>query len=219
MDRVYYLMGQITYGAPASFTESLRREFGISTFIETGTFKGDTSAWAAERFAKVLTIEASEALHKAAEKRFQGTKNVSVFFGDSPSILRRVIPGLKEPALFWLDAHYTNAPDAAGQSGGECPLLDEIAAINEDQHDHFVMIDDARLFITPPPPPHRADEWPNISEVLSALTTGRPERQIMIVHDIIFSAPRGAKLIVAKEAGSPLDFMRNRIRRALQREA
>ena len=33
-----------------------------------------------------------------------------------------------------------------------CPLLNEIEGINRSPHEHFVFIDDARLFMSPRPP-------------------------------------------------------------------
>jgi hypothetical protein len=189
-------MGAVSYGIPTEMALVLREAFGINTFVETGTFRGNTSAWAARHFERVVTIEASDVLYADAQKRFQGT-NVSVLHGKSPDVLGRLISSLSKPAMFWLDAHYTVQPFTAGSHGGECPLLDEIAVIDTSPIDHVLMIDDARLFFTAPPPPHRAEDWPGIGEVLAALTLRRPDNRLMIVDDVIFRLPHSARVSVA----------------------
>jgi len=71
-------------------------------------------------------------------------------------------------------------------------VLDEIDIINQFRNDSFIFIDDARLFLSPPPQPHRADQWPDITAVLSALNAGE-SRYIVVIEDVIIAVPEFAK--------------------------
>lgn len=78
-------------------------------------------------------------------------KNVCIYEGDSPAILRmlidsRIIRG-DIPTTFWLDAHYFVNGDTLGVSG-QCPLLAELEAIQTCDWDTkpIVVIDDAYMF-------------------------------------------------------------------------
>ena len=53
-------------GLNPQFLRELRDAFGLTTFIETGTFRGDTTAVAAGLFESVHTIELSLELHEQA---------------------------------------------------------------------------------------------------------------------------------------------------------
>ena len=45
-------MGKHQMGPPAVLTLALQKRLGIEDFIETGTFHGNTTAWAAGHFAR-----------------------------------------------------------------------------------------------------------------------------------------------------------------------
>jgi hypothetical protein len=115
--------------------------------------------------------------------------------GNSKEQLAAIVPTLKEPCIFWLDAHWSGGI-TYGESE-ECPLLEELQIINDSECDHFILIDDARLFLCPPPNPHRIEQWPTIDAVTSLLNSGR-SRYTVIVEDVIVSVPEGAKLLVAQ---------------------
>jgi hypothetical protein len=113
-----------------------------------------------------------------------------VRFGDSPKVLREIVPTLSGSALFWLDAHFYDVPDAAGRDDHQCPVLDEIAAIDSlSPHKNFLMIDDARMFMSVPPPPYRG--WPTIADVTSTLSLARPNDRLLILDDIVLRCPAG----------------------------
>src|SRR5271155_4270033 len=130
-------MGQYQMGPPVALTLALQRRLGILNFIETGTFQGDTTAWAAGHFTRVTTIELSPTYHATAQARFGAQPNVRVLAGDSVVTLRSVVPDLAAPAIFWLDAHWSGL-DTAGHEV-ECPVLAEIALINASSFAHVVL--------------------------------------------------------------------------------
>jgi hypothetical protein len=169
----------------------LKEVFGLRTFVETGTHVGETSAWAGEQFDHVATVESYEPLFEHLRARFKDRPNVALHFGNSAEILREIVSGLREPALFWLDAHYSGQ-GTAGEAH-ECPVLDEIAAVDQSPYDNIVLIDDARLFFVPPPPPFKADHWPDLRTMIEALGRKAPDSYITIFEDVIIRVPGHAK--------------------------
>ena len=185
-------MGNVSFGAPREIIEKMRATFQIATFVETGTYLGGTAAWASEHFDRVFTIEGSPDFHRQAQEHHGQKGNIEFLLGDSRAMLREVILRLgNTSALFWLDAHWM--PGSFGEAH-ECPLLEEIDAIHQSTAEHFILIDDARLFLAPPPFPHRARDWPDITTVLSALNTaGRLTNYSVIYNDVILSIPAFAR--------------------------
>ncbi len=179
-------MGIVNSGAPTELIEALARAAELPVFVETGTFNGDTAAWASGLFESVITIELSEELHRAARERLALHPNVEVRLGDSRGALREIVSTLDRPALFWLDAHWSGGPTAGEHD--RCPLLEEIEIVLEARHDRYVLIDDARLFTAPPPQPHRPEDWPNARAVLNALGDERLSDAV-IVADVIAAVP------------------------------
>lgn len=183
-------MGNIIFGPPKEAIDFIQRSFVIQTFVETGTYQGDTAAWAADHFLNVFTIEGSPEFREAAQKKYRRRSNISFLQGDSRSVLPKVVAELTGPALFWLDAHWM--PGAFGASA-ECPVLEEIAVINQTPYEHFILIDDARYFLAPPPRPHLASNWPDIAAILAALAAGQPDRfRVIVYNDVLVCIPRSA---------------------------
>ena len=173
-------------GPPADLILALQRQLRLEDFVETGTYRGDTAAWAAEHFARVATIELSPEYHAAATARFQAQPQVRVLLGDSGAMLRKVAAELPGPAIFWLDAHWSGL-DTAGREA-ECPLLAELAMLNAAPAPHTLLVDDARLFAAPPPRPHRAEKWPDLGAVLDALRAGG-RRHVVLWEDVFIAVP------------------------------
>ena len=67
----------------------------------------------------------------------------------------------------------------------ECPLLDEIRATSPGHARDCYLIDDARLFMNPPPPPHDPAQWPTFDEILALFAQLRPRHSTEIVSDVI----------------------------------
>jgi hypothetical protein len=185
-------MGKNNFGAPREDIQFLKSQHSTSVFIETGTFRGDTANWAASLFNKVVTIEGLKSHHESATARLSGLKNVDCLYGDSRTVLGQVLKTLRgEPTLFWLDAHWM--PGSYGDAG-ECPIIEELKLIGEMSADSIILVDDARLFLAPPPRPHRASDWPTIDTVLEALNAPSNNTRYNVVYDdVIFSVPGALK--------------------------
>jgi hypothetical protein len=116
--------------------------FELPTFIETGTFCGDTTAAVASSFQRCITIELSDALWIKAKSRLEAIGNVTCLRGNSSIVLPQVLSELEGAALFWLDAH---ASGDNTSDGGCDPIMDELHAIFGRQNPRdVVLIDDAR---------------------------------------------------------------------------
>ena len=143
-------MGSVHFGVPEELILFLKRKFELEDFVETGTFQGGSAAWAARHFKRVFTIEANEPLWRAARARYAALANVQFILGNSPEELTKLLPNLGRSPLIWLDAHWCG-PHTAGETA-ECPLLAELAVIAAAHIEpKVVLIDDARLFMAPPP--------------------------------------------------------------------
>jgi hypothetical protein len=117
------------------------RDYRLDCFIETGTFLGATTAAMASAVRRCITIELSPELHAQATARFAGS-NVTCIHGDSGTYLAAVMRDLREPALFWLDAH---ASGGITTHAGYNPLAKELATIfAHDIAGHVVLVDDVR---------------------------------------------------------------------------
>jgi hypothetical protein len=187
-------MGILRQGPPEQIVLHLAERYRIGSFVETGTFLGNTAAWAARHFEQVYTVEFSETIYHQAAARHASIKNISFLYGDTRARLAEIVPLLGGPSLFWLDAHWSG-----GQTYGEsdeCPLLDEIDAIDRMRDDSFILIDDARLFLAPPPRPHRAEQWPDLATVLAKLNQ-RAERYVVVLEDVIVATPGATRAALA----------------------
>ncbi len=184
-------MGILNPGVPRELVTLIRGALRAEVFVEAGTFEGATAAWAAGSFAEVITIEAAPALFAAARARLQAHPNVRCEEGDSRAVLRRVLPAIDRNAVFWLDSHWSGG-QTFGQAD-ECPVLDEIELIAATGFEHAVLIDDARMFLCPPPEPHQPSHWPDLAAVLAALSRlpGRP--WIFVLDDVICAVPGDAR--------------------------
>ena len=106
-------------------------------FIETGTHMGHGVQKALDcGFQEIHSIEEDNSRYQAAEKRFRGHPQVSLYRGASGKVLPTILAQVNRPAIFWLDAHW----------GGRSSLIIELRAIA--QHPiktHTILIDDLRL--------------------------------------------------------------------------
>jgi hypothetical protein len=188
-------MGLIYAGIPEPLVLWLKGQVPIATFVETGTYFGNTTLWAASNFNRVISIEADERLYEKASVRLRSFKNIELHRGQSQEILKRLIPGIEKPTIVWLDAHWSGL-GTAGEDF-ECPLLEEILAVDASAPQHYLLIDDGRLFLNPPQPPHKPEQWPAIGTVIDRLRAKFCDAYIGFWNDVIVRVP--------KEMGPPLE--------------
>ena len=96
------------YGLPPKeLMLTLQEAFSLERFLETGTYRGRTAAWAAGNFDEVVTIEASSDLHDAARRSHGHLGNVRWVHGDTRDVLASEVARLAGPAVVWLDSHWS----------------------------------------------------------------------------------------------------------------
>jgi hypothetical protein len=127
--------------------QSLLRYDNGDTFVETGTYLGDTVKLALNRgYKSIHTIELDDGLYNNAVEVFRSEPRVKVWHGDTIDRLKDIV-SMIGPATFWLDAH-ASGPLVGGRSG-PAPVLDELDIIAEHPFkEHTIFIDDCRLFGT-----------------------------------------------------------------------
>ena len=133
------------YFVRLAMLETEAKALGAKTFIETGTFRGDTTWFFRNRFRKIVTIEVQDQLVKIARKRFRKHPNVEVVHGDSSQELAQVCGMIDGPCLVFLDGHYSSGITSYGEK--ECPVIEELQALfSHLNHPFRIVIDDAREF-------------------------------------------------------------------------
>lgn len=136
--------------------EEYAAKTGAAVLVETGTYLGDMVEAQKNKFTKIYSIELSERLYKKAQKRFRENENIILLQGDSGVKITEVVKKLTEPAIFWLDGHYSGGITAKAEK--ECPVPEELNAIFNTPLNHIILIDDARLF-------NGTHDYPTIEQV------------------------------------------------------
>jgi hypothetical protein len=196
---------------PFELVVALSSSLGLKTAVETGTYSGTGAELLKSLFPRVFSVELSEALYLEAKEKYGNIKGLEFIWGSSPVVLPEIMQKVGEPALFWLDAHWSpdfekqvlvdprnptlgwnpeETSERLASVGGQCPVLDEIQAIDryEFNSESCILIDDARLFLGPPPPPHRRDDWPTFLEIVDLLRQSYP-RFVTVLNDVIVAGP------------------------------
>lgn len=176
-------MGIVRMGIPKDISVFIKNTYNVNHFVETGTFHGDTSSWASQYFKSVDTIEFSEILYSQTKGSFENINNINFIFGDSRIELKKIVSKATEPILFWLDAHWCSG-DSYGKND-QCPLLEELKIINSSSFNHFILIDDARLFLAPPPLPNNVKFYPTVNQIVGCLKN----QFVTVFEDVLFILP------------------------------
>jgi hypothetical protein len=163
---------------------SMAQEHGTSILVETGTFMGDMVYAMLPYFDKIYSIELSTYYFKKAQTRFQSSPKVQIINGDSADQLKELVSSLNQPALFWLDGHYSGGNTALGLK--ECPVFEELKAIFSSSLHHVIIIDDARLFVG-------KNDYPTIEELSEFVKASWPNASIQIENDSICVTNRSGK--------------------------
>jgi hypothetical protein len=154
-----------------------QQKSGYLTFIETGTYQGDMIEAQRTHFLQIHSVELSPKLYQRAVKRFRRFSHIKIWEGDSGIILPKILQNCQEPAIFWLDAHYSGGITARGNQ--DCPIYEELRAIFDNYPlPHILLIDDARDFGSDP-------AYPSLAELGDFLHQHQPDYTIVVKDDII----------------------------------
>ena len=121
-----------------------KRLYNPHILIETGTYMGTMIDATKNSFRQIYTIELDKKLYNRAKNKFNKFKHIKVFWGDSGKVLPKLLENIKEPALFWLDAHFQKGTTKGFK---ETPITEELNSIlNHKIKNHIILIDDAEAF-------------------------------------------------------------------------
>lgn len=151
------------------------KQYNCKTFIETGTYKGDTINACKDFFDDLYSIELSHELFTESKKRFSDISKIHIFEGNSGEILPKII-GEKNNIIFWLDAHYSEGKTARGQE--DSPIIKELDFILNNTDTNCILIDDARCF-------KGKSGYPKISTIKNLLRNKYKHLNLEVKNDII----------------------------------
>ncbi len=118
-----------------------------ATWVETGTYLGETTEFLSHIAKMVYSIEPGPKLFADAHEHFKNYTNVRIINGLSEDVLPALLPVLSGDVCFWLDGHYTD--DLTHKGPQDTPIVDELACIAENisRMDRVVVLtDDVHLF-------------------------------------------------------------------------
>ncbi len=151
--------------------------FLIKLFVETGTLMGSMVNATRKTFEKIYSIELDYELYRNAKKRFSKYNHISIIQGDSSKVLPTILSKIKQPCLFWLDAHYSAGITAKGDI--ETPIKQELDNIlNNPTLNHVILIDDARMFIG-------KKDYPTLKELRNFISKKKSNYLFIVIKDII----------------------------------
>ena len=193
-------MGAISFSIDKELLHFFRQRLQITTFVETGTYQGGSLAVAAELFSECHSVEMSRELYEAAQKQFAGRTSIRLYLGESATVLDAISGRFAErPVVFWLDAHWCAGENTAGQDS-QSPLREELRAIGQLHPQSVVLIADARLYLCPPPKPHRFTDWPDFHDIVILLKSLCNHHRLMIFNDVILFYPESIQTDMASFA-------------------
>lgn len=160
---------------------SLGQQHNLEVLIETGTYFGDMVEAMKGSFGRIISIELSPTLAAKAARRFRASPHVQIRQGDSATELGRVMKEIQQPALFWLDGHYSAGVTAKGEK--DTPIFEELQHIFAAADvGHVLVIDDAHCFGSAP-------GYPTIDELKAFILSRSTGVQIAVVDNMICVTP------------------------------
>jgi hypothetical protein len=179
-------------GIPMNVLARVQQEFPyIRAFVETGTYHGETVDAVKDKFDLVMSVELSDKFYQRAVDLFAPCPHVKLYHGSSRAMLPKMLVDLgKQPAVFWLDAHYSCGDTALEGPGLNSPVsaeFDAIAAhVKETGAQHVIMIDDTIDF-------HGHVGFPPLHEAALAIANIYPNHSIrlfpLIKRGMLLAAP------------------------------
>ncbi|MBM3711936.1 MAG: glycosyltransferase [Actinobacteria bacterium] len=183
-------MGAINFSIDLKLVKFLNGLLYFDAFVETGTYQGDSVNLVKDIFKKIYSVELSEEFYKQSKKRFEKFNHIDIQFNTSKKFLKNLNPFIKKKSvLFWLDAHWCAVDKSAGEES-QCSLIDELIAIKVLNKKSVIIIDDARLFLSPPPFPHDITHWPNFEDIIKTVKSLSSIHSLMVFNDVIIFFPK-----------------------------
>ena len=152
-------------------------KYRLKIFVETGTYLGEMVYAVRSLFDKIYSIELGDKLCERVKTKFSKYNHISILHGDSAEVLPEILHHIKEPCLFWLDAHYSEGITAKGKL--ITPILQELDHIfNHPVKDHVILIDDEKDFTG-------KGGYPTIQQLRSLVLSQGSDYEFEVKGDII----------------------------------
>jgi hypothetical protein len=152
-------------------------KYGLTVFIEAGTFEGRMPEALQYQFNKIYSIELNIDHYLNAKEKFYKFENISVIKGESSEQLPVILAEINAPALIWLDTH------AWLEKGlEEISILKELKAILCSDQSHIILINDARLF-------NAKQHYPSLIGLRNFIKGIKPDSHFEVENDIIKVIP------------------------------
>jgi hypothetical protein len=149
----------------------LFRERQHACFVEAGTYLGDTVEFFLPHARRIVSVEMDEALWRGAARRFSKHPHVEVVRGDAEQEIPRIVAGIGEPPLIWLDGHYSGEGTAHGEHAEPAvAILEGLGGVGV-QPGTTIVVDDLRLF-------GRLPEFPSLESLTSVAHEAWPEADV-----------------------------------------
>ena len=162
--------------------EYYAKRFELKILVETGTYYGTMVEAMKKNFDRIYSIELSDELYEKAKNRFNAEKHIEIIHGDSGVEIKNVVDKINQPALFWLDGHYSAGETARGDK--DTPICEELEHIlAAPDKGNVIIIDDARCFGNDP-------HYPSIEELSDFIRSKRPDVDIIVQDDSIRITPK-----------------------------
>jgi hypothetical protein len=163
-----WIKGGYPIPAPNSIKwKVLLRHGGQSdSWIETGTYLGQTTRFLAKHSKHVISIEPSKILFENVLKTLRKFKNITLLNGTSEELLgvaiEKILSSNHEHVCFWLDGHFSAGNTFKGET--DTPILSELKTIKAilGKLHVTIFIDDVRCFSNPN---QEYTSYPKLSEL------------------------------------------------------
>lgn len=126
--------------------KNIGKQHNIFTVIETGTYLGLSTLYFSKKFKDVYTIELDSKLFLTAKHKLGKYRNIHIELGSSDEKLPIILSKIKEPVLFFLDAHASGGITTSGIEPS--PIKRELKVIEKFNMitKSVIIIDDAQGF-------------------------------------------------------------------------
>jgi len=176
------------FGPPHMVKQRILRDYamkyGATTLVETGTYLGDMVYAMRDSFKNIYSIELNRELYERAQQSFKKYPHIHFVLGNSATELDRVLYGIEDRCVFWLDGHYSGG--ITSMADERCPLRGELRAIiRHPVKGHVLLIDDAVCF-------DGKDGYPTLFELHDFVAMQLPGYEVKIFDNIIQIAPSAA---------------------------
>lgn len=176
--------------------------FSPKIFVETGTLWGDTCLFFRNHFKKLYTIDIDKFCYENAKNISRNFPNIEPILGDSGIKITEVLEKIDEPALFFLDGHFTPIDNPRGKNPkasnygnlrseqfGNTPIISEIKKIgNHIIKNHVILIDDVGHFEQ-----NEAFGYPSMTQLIEYCKQALPNHEIMVRYGMFIIFPKNSK--------------------------